>query len=67
MLKKYIVGILSIALSVSVLSCKKASMANNETEHQAINRIEMLFKQSGNIVEVLCYFEIAICWLGERE
>ncbi len=53
MLKKYIAGILSIALSVSVLSCKKASMANNETEHQAINRIEMVFKQDGNTVATI--------------
>jgi len=53
MLKKYIVGILSIALSVSVLSCKKASMANNESEHQAINRIEMLFKEGGNTVATI--------------
>jgi hypothetical protein len=53
MLKKYIVGILSIALSVSVLSCKKASMANNESEHQAINRIEMLFKEAGNTVATI--------------
>jgi hypothetical protein len=53
MLKKYVVGILSIALSVSAISCKKASMANNETEHQAINRIEMLFKQGGNTVATI--------------
>jgi hypothetical protein len=53
MLKKFIIGILSIALSVSAISCKKASMANNESEHQAINRIEMLFKQGGTTVSTI--------------
>ncbi|MDP3468443.1 MAG: hypothetical protein Q8S11_08920 [Daejeonella sp.] len=53
MLKKYVIGVLSIALSVSAISCKKASMANNESEHQAINRIEMLFKQSGTTVSTI--------------
>ena len=42
-----------IALSVSAISCKKASMANNESEHQAINRIEMLFKQGGTTVSTI--------------
>lgn len=53
MLKKYLIGMLWIALSVSVISCKKASMANNESEHQAINRIEMLFKQGGTTVSTI--------------
>ena len=53
MLKKYLIGMLCIALSVSEISCKKASMANNESEHQAINRIEMLFKQGGNTVSTI--------------
>jgi len=53
MLKKFIVGILSVALSVSALSCKKASMANNESEHQAINRVEMLFKQGANTIATI--------------
>ena len=42
-----------IALSVIAISCKKASMANNESEHQAINRIEMLFKQGGTTVSTI--------------
>jgi hypothetical protein len=53
MLKKYIIVMLSIALSVSAISCKKASMANNESEHQAINRIEMIFKQGGSTVSTI--------------
>ena len=53
MLKKYIIGMWCIALSVSAISCKKASMANNESEHQAINRIEMLFKQGGTTVSTI--------------
>lgn len=53
MLKKYVIGVLSIALSVSAISCKKASMANNETEHQAINRVEMLFKQGSTTVSTI--------------
>jgi hypothetical protein len=53
MLKKYLIGMLCIALSVSVISCKKASMANNESEHQAINRIEMLFKQGSTTVSTI--------------
>ena len=53
MLKKYIIGMWCVALSVSAISCKKASMANNESEHQAINRIEMLFKQGGTTVSTI--------------
>ena len=53
MLKKYIIGMWCIALSVSAISCKKASMANNESEHQAINRIEMLFKHGGTTVSTI--------------
>ena len=53
MLKKYIIGMWCVALSVSTISCKKASMANNESEHQAINRIEMLFKQGGTTVSTI--------------
>ena len=53
MLKKFLIGMLSIALLVSAISCKKASMANNESEHLAINRIEMLFKQGSTTVSTI--------------
>jgi hypothetical protein len=53
MLRKYFALILFVAFVASVSSCKKASMAKNETEHEAINRVELIFKQGGNTVATI--------------
>lgn len=45
MYSKWIVLVLSFVLLGGTISCKKASMAKNETEHEAINRVELIFKQ----------------------
>ncbi|MEY5069750.1 MAG: hypothetical protein RLZ47_1612 [Bacteroidota bacterium] len=53
MLRKYFALTLFVAFLASVSSCKKASMAKNETEHEAINRVELIFKQAGNTVATI--------------
>jgi hypothetical protein len=42
--------LLILLITVGLFSCKKASIAKNETEHLAINRIELIFKQAGTTV-----------------
>lgn len=51
--RNLIVLVLSVVLLFSVISCKKASMAKNETEHEAINKIEMVFKEGNTIVATI--------------
>lgn len=53
MVRKYFAMVCFVTLLVSVWSCKKASMAKNETEHEAINRVELIFKQGGNVVTTI--------------
>jgi len=53
MKKIHIFCLLGFVAIAGITSCKKASNANNESEHQAINRIEMLFKQGGNTVATI--------------
>ena len=48
--KKQIIQLLSLTLITLVFSCKKASVAKNETEHEAINRVELIFKQGSTVV-----------------
>ena len=48
--KKHIIQLLSLTLITLVFSCKKASVAKNETEHEAINRVELIFKQGSTVV-----------------
>jgi hypothetical protein len=42
--------LLILLITVVLFSCKKASIAKNETEHLAINRIELILKQAGTTV-----------------
>lgn len=39
-----------LVVAVGCSSCKKTSVPNNETEHNAINGVELIFKQGSTVV-----------------
>jgi hypothetical protein len=53
MKKNQIIYLLSFLLFASFSSCKKASLAKNESEHLAINRAELVFKHGGVVAATI--------------
>lgn len=45
-----ITSIVWIALLLAVVGCKKAGAPKDETEHEAINAVDLVFKQGGTVV-----------------
>lgn len=47
---KQIVTAAVLVMLLAVVSCKKASAPKDETEHEAINAVDITFKQGGTVV-----------------